>query len=175
MKVMTSLDIPPTEERVHAHTAAKVNERIRRDIECSLTYSARRTDCIDQRLLELEREWDVERVLELNASALAFSGVVLGVLGSRKWLALPMLVLAFLSQHAVQGWCPPIPLLRRLGVRTTREINLERYALKALRGDFEQIPAEEERDDEPRRAEAAMVGADPLDGKRGWSQACDRG
>jgi hypothetical protein len=44
-----------------------------------------------------------------------------------------------LLQHAVQGWCPPIPILRRLGFRTADEINRERYALKALRGDFDSI------------------------------------
>lgn len=43
----------------------------------------------------------------------------------------------FLFQHAIQGWCPPLPILRRLGFRTAEEINQERYALKALRGDFE--------------------------------------
>jgi hypothetical protein len=43
---------------------------------------------------------------------------------------------AFLFQHAVQGWCPPVPILRRLGYRTAREIDDERAALKALRGDF---------------------------------------
>jgi len=48
-------------------------------------------------------------------------------------------VAAFLFQHAVQGWCPPIPVLRRLGVRTSREIELERIALKALRGDFDHV------------------------------------
>jgi hypothetical protein len=30
---------------------------------------------------------------------------------------LPALVTAFLFQHAVQGWCPPVPILRRLGFR----------------------------------------------------------
>ena len=49
---------------------------------------------------------------------------------------LPALVTTFLFQHAVQGWCPPIPLLRRLGIRTSREIEIERVALKILRGDF---------------------------------------
>jgi hypothetical protein len=45
-------------------------------------------------------------------------------------------VTGFLLQHALQGWCPPVPLLRKTGVRTMREIDIERYALKALRGDF---------------------------------------
>jgi hypothetical protein len=48
-------------------------------------------------------------------------------------------VTAFLFQHAVQGWCPPLPILRRLGFRTASEIDTERYALKALRGDFGSI------------------------------------
>jgi hypothetical protein len=47
-------------------------------------------------------------------------------------------VLPLLFYHAVQGWCPPIPLLRRLGIRTQQEIDAEKYALRLLRGDFEQ-------------------------------------
>ena len=54
-------------------------------------------------------------------------------------LFLPGIVLPFLLQHAVQGWCPPVPLFRRLGVRTREEIEREKFALKALRGDFEEI------------------------------------
>ncbi len=37
---------------------------------------------------------------------------------------------------AVQEWCPPVPVFRRLGVRTCQEIDEEKYALKILRGDF---------------------------------------
>jgi hypothetical protein len=36
------------------------------------------------------------------------------------------------------GW-PTIPLLRRLGIRTREEMDRERYALKALAGDFESV------------------------------------
>jgi hypothetical protein len=55
---------------------------------------------------------------------------------NRRWLAWPVMVAAFQLQHALQGWCPPVSLLRRLGVRTRQEIDSERVALKALRGDF---------------------------------------
>lgn len=75
---------------------------------------------------------------------LAFAGIVLGARGSRTWLLLSAAVTAFLLQHALQGWCPPVPVLRRLGFRTTQEIERERQAVKALRGDF-----------------AAVAGADP--------------
>jgi len=52
-----------------------------------------------------------------------------------------MAVGGFLLQHGVQGWCPPLGILRRLGVRTPREIEAERYALKSIRGDFDGIKA----------------------------------
>jgi hypothetical protein len=39
-------------------------------------------------------------------------------------------------QHALTGWCPPVPLFRRLGARTRQEIDRELYALKVVRGDF---------------------------------------
>ena len=58
---------------------------------------------------------------------------------NRRWYLLPAAVATFLLQHAVQGWCPPVGLFRRLGVRTQREIDEERYALKVLRGDFDAI------------------------------------
>jgi hypothetical protein len=58
------------------------------------------------------------------------------VTGRRRLLLLPLGVALFLLQHGLQGWCPPLALFRRRGVRTRREIDLERYALKALRGDF---------------------------------------
>jgi hypothetical protein len=71
--------------------------------------------------------------------------IVLGITGRRKWFVLPVLVSSFLLMHAMKGWCPPVPLLRRLGVRTRFEIEQERYALKMLRGDFDQLEHKEPR------------------------------
>jgi hypothetical protein len=90
---------------------------------------------IAARLEALDREWDIERVLIVNASTLATLGVLLG-LRRRAALVLPLAVGSFLLQHGLQGWCPPLSVFRRLGVRTRREIDLERYALKAMRGDL---------------------------------------
>ena len=53
-------------------------------------------------------------------------GVALGTTSDRRWFALPALVTLFLFQHAIQGWCPPVPILRRLGFRTSYEIEEER-------------------------------------------------
>jgi len=41
-----------------------------------------------------------------------------------------------LVRHAVRGWRPPVPVLRRLGVRTQQEIAAGQYPLRATRGDF---------------------------------------
>ena len=132
--------LPATAARVPAATADSVNRRIQQQMQDSLAYFAMRPDEIDRRLSELDGEWDVERVLETNASALALAGVALGYAVDRRFLVLPAAVLAFLLQHALQGWCPPLPVLRRAGVRTAQEIEQERYALKAMRGDFASPP-----------------------------------
>jgi hypothetical protein len=94
---------------------------------------------LSERIAELERESDIERVLEINASSLALTGLALGVFVNRRLLVFPAVVLAFLLQHGVQGWCPPVPVLRRLGIRTRQEIDAEKYAIKAMRGDFDSL------------------------------------
>jgi hypothetical protein len=91
---------------------------------------------IDERLRELEREWGVERTLQANAASLALLGLGLGLTLNRRFLLLPVVAAAFLLEHAVQGWCPPISVMRRLGIRTAAEIQEEIIALRILRGDF---------------------------------------
>lgn len=129
--------IPATTMRVPEHTAEHVNECIRRQIEENVKrYAAAGPEAIDRRLHELDHEWDIERTLEANAATIALIGLGLGATVDRRFYLLPAAVAGFLLQHAIQGWCPPVPVFRRLGVRTASEIDEERYALKALRGDF---------------------------------------
>ena len=136
---MTDL-IPPTTSRVAEQTDEKINARIRRQTEANVAYFGKgEPQAIRDRLCELDREWDVERLLEANAATIALTGLCLGSLVNRRWFLLPAVVAGFLLQHAVQGWCPPIPVFRRLGMRTQTEIEQERYALKAMRGDFKTI------------------------------------
>jgi hypothetical protein len=130
---------PPTSDRVVRSTRDSVNRRIRRETLDRIAYYVAHPAEIEERLGELDREWDIERVLEANAASLALGGVVLGGTVNKRWLALPALVTTFLLQHAVQGWCPPLPVLRRLGFRTAEEIANERFALKLLRGDFKSV------------------------------------
>jgi hypothetical protein len=129
--------LPDTTERVEEHTSDKVNEEISEQTKRNIEYYKNQSkEEIDKRLEELEAEWDTERVLEANASTLILIGTTLGATVSRKWLALPLVVSSFLLQHALQGWCPPLAVLRRLGIRTANEINEEKTALKEIRGDF---------------------------------------
>ena len=150
--------LPASAHRVTEQTAREVNQRIRRETEERIAHLAARPHEIGARLAALDREWDVERTLEANAATLAFAGVVLGTAADRRWLLLPAAVTAFLLQHAIQGWCPPLPVLRRLGFRTRAEIDRERYALKALRGDFDGLPGEGSSGRE--RAGAALAAAE---------------
>lgn len=146
-----------TVNRVPRNTSDEINRRIAGETEERVRRLAGDSGGINCRLRKLDEEWDIERVLEANASALAFTGTVLGASGDRRWLAVPFVVGAFLFQHAVQGWCPPIPILRRLGFRTAREIEIERIALKTLRGDFR--PSSDHASDAHGQAEHALTAA----------------
>lgn len=124
--------------RVQSQADEALNRRIRRQTQANIAYFAAHPEQIDQRLRELDAEWDTERWLEVNSSALGLFGLTLAATRSRWWLLLPMAVQGFFLQHGIQGWCPPLPVFRRLGIRTELEIQAERNALKALRGDFKQ-------------------------------------
>ena len=133
-------------DRVRANTVPEVNRRIDEQIERNIRhYSGQTKEEIYRRIQELDEEWDFERVLETMASSASLTGIVLGSTIDRRWYLLPTAVLSFLLVHAIQGWCPPLPILRGLGIRTREEIARERYALKALAGDFAGISREPSR------------------------------
>ena len=116
--------LPSTTERVPLHTAEEINERIRRQTEENIArYAAAGPEAIDRRLEELDREWDIERTLEANAATASLVGLGLGAGVHRGFFLLPAVVAGFLLQHALQGWCPPVPVFRRLGFRTAAEID----------------------------------------------------
>jgi hypothetical protein len=139
----TASTVPSTTTRVEHSTADAINLRIEHEIAGTVADVATHGhDAIARRLAELDREWDIERVLEANAATVTLLALTLGFAVNRKWLRMPFLVAGFLLLHAFQGWCPPVPILRRLGVRTAREIEIERTALRILRGDFQSQTAD---------------------------------
>ena len=121
--------------RVTRNTDPESNDRIRQQTEMNIAYYMNHPRDIDRRLQELDEEWDVERVLETGSSALSLFGLVVGQV-RRRWLLLPLVVQGFFLQHAIQGWCPPLSVIRRLGLRTRDEIATERFALLSVRGDL---------------------------------------
>ena len=121
-----------SDDRVRRVTSSRLNREIDRQTDRNIRrYIGATRETIIDRMHQLDKEWDIERVLEVRASALALTGLVLGLTVNKGWFAVPGIILAFLLQHGLQGWCPPIPILRRLGVRTRSEIDREKYALKA--------------------------------------------
>jgi hypothetical protein len=134
--------IPSTARRVIESTTDSVNEKIhRRTAESVARHAAAGPAAVERRLAELDREWDIERTLKANAATIAAAGAALALAVDRRFAVVPLVVGGFLLQHALQGWCPPLPIFRRLGVRTQTEIDHERYALKGLRGDFRDVRA----------------------------------
>ncbi len=144
-------DFEARPDRVRAQSNGLQNQRIDAQTQqCLERYAAADREAISRHIDALDREWDVERYLQMNAGIVSLSGVVLGSMVSRRFLVLPAVVFGFFFQHATQGWCPPLPVFRKMGVRTRREINQEKYALKALRGDFEHMSPETPPDQEER-------------------------
>lgn len=127
------MHMPSTTERVSQHTASHVNQQIQQATRQSIAHYRLHPEAIDTRLRELDHEWDIERTLQANAATLTAVGSLLALTVNRKFMLLPLAVGSFLLQHAVQGWCPPLPILRRLGFRTASEIQDERDALEDIR------------------------------------------
>lgn len=129
---VTVMELPTTNQRVANNTPDAINQEIQAAIKNSIAYYQSHPALISARLKQLDEEWDIERILEANASTLIVAGSALGFALSKKFFAIPIIVGAFLFQHALQGWCPPLPILRRLGCRTASEIQDERAALENI-------------------------------------------
>ena len=99
------------------------------------------------RLRQLDREVDQEQALQFGAAGLGFIGAVLSFTVNPAFALLPAMAFATLGQYALQGWCPPVALLARLGLRSSKEIDGERYALAASL-------------EEPAQPDMGRVGAD---------------
>jgi hypothetical protein len=132
--------IATTRSRVQDSSAPDVKDRIReKTLESIARYEKATHRELTYHLAELDHEWDIERVLELNFSSVVLAGIALGTFSNRRWYLLPAVAACFMVQHVIEGWCPPLAILRRLGFRTADEINRERTALKTLRGDFADV------------------------------------
>lgn len=145
-------------DAVRTHAPQGVNRRIDEQVEQCVRHMAEQGDraAITRYLETLEREWDLNRVVTVAASAVTVLGLVLAARDGKGWRVLSGVAAGLLLQHGIFGYGPLAELLRTLGVRSRREMDLEKFALKALRGDFERIPHE---GGPLARANAALVAA----------------
>ncbi len=90
---------------------------------------------VDLRLQQVNSEWSVERALMAHAAIVCIGGIALGKTVHKRYLLLPAAVGGFLMQYALTGWSPPFQILSTFGFRTSHDIEFERNALRALRGD----------------------------------------
>jgi len=164
---MAAITLPKTTSRVSQFTARKVNERILTETQKNVErLCGTDRETITRRLDELDREWDFERAIETGASAQVLLGLALGTFVDRRWYTWSGVVTGFLLLHALHGWAPPLPILRRLGFRTQAEIEEERDALRILRGDFTKTDNPREAMAQARLSSAPSVtGADITDTK----------
>lgn len=128
--------IPATARRVELSTSGAINARIHQEAEERIAAyrDHDRHALLLRRLRELDREWDIERALQTNFAALTLITLALGSTVNKRWLIAAAAIPAFMIQHALSGWCPPLPVLRRLGLRTAKEIADERFAIEAMLG-----------------------------------------
>jgi hypothetical protein len=138
--LLRELDEITVTDRIRQATDLRVQDRIDRElIERVGRYADAPDHLLAGRIRDLEREWSIERALTLQSSSTALLGLVLAGTVSRRWHLLTLTTSAFLLQHSLRGWCPPLALHRRRGMRTQREIDLEIHMLKLLRGDFDDL------------------------------------
>jgi hypothetical protein len=136
----------PSRDKIRAASDPHINWQIDRKIEENIRkYTYQGSYEISQRIKELEEEWDINRVLQLNTAALALVGIGLSV-RNKGWLFLAGASLSVLALFSLRGWAKPLNVLRRLGVRTRQEIDCEIYAMKFLRGDFTEFQPVGKRD-----------------------------
>jgi hypothetical protein len=96
-------------------------------------------DKIDLRLVELDEEIDLETYMQAEGTSLTIAGIILALTVNKKWLVLPLATSILSLANIARGRNNPLTVFRRLGLRTRAEIEKERYALKAIRGDFKYL------------------------------------
>ena len=116
-------------DRVRMMSAEQANRAIDQATEDSIArVTAGGRSEIERRLVELQREWNVDRALVLNFSVLVLAQLI-AAKRTRRWLWGPLIQTSFLIMHTTIGWCPPVLWVRPMGFRTRYEIQAEREAL----------------------------------------------
>jgi hypothetical protein len=132
--------LPATTKRVAAYTCPEVNEAIRgRTLENLACMEDVGEMELSRRIEALNEEWDMDRYTEAKAAVCIMGCSLFGIAKSKYWSFLSLITATFLLQHALLGWCPSAPIMRKMGIRSAEEISREKFVLKMLRKDFAQV------------------------------------
>jgi len=97
-------------------------------------------EAISKRLEQLDGEWSIGRVVKAAMGVTVLAGVALGILVHPYWFALAAAPGLFMLQYMFTQRSILGDMLHSFGVRHGSEIDSERVALRALRGDFQKLP-----------------------------------
>jgi hypothetical protein len=103
---------------------------------------------IDTRLAELDQEWTIGRAIKVTAALAILGGLALAYFVNSWWLLLPGFIGLMLAQYGFSKHSMLTSFFRQFGLRHSVEIEHERLALKALRGDFRNLPTVYDKDDD---------------------------
>lgn len=136
---MLSSILSATTKRVAQSTNPNMNSCIRnKTIQHLNLYKDSNNELLSERIKKLDFEWDTERYQEAKAGFCVLFCSLIGLKTRRCWFLATATIGLFLLQNALMGWCPSLPFLRKVGIRSSEEISNERIVLKMLRGDFDQ-------------------------------------
>jgi hypothetical protein len=125
-----------TTERVANNTSEEYRQQFEQQLRQNISrYMHADRQTIDRRIEELDREWNLERAIELEAPSMIALGVVLGLTHNRKWFGLSVFAASMVILHNTQGWYPLLRVFQRMGMRSQNDIEQERQALRVLRKD----------------------------------------
>jgi hypothetical protein len=95
---------------------------------------------ITDRLNQIDKEWSAGRMTKATIGVLIVLGLGLTALTNPWWLVLPAFGGVFLLQYLFTNRSWLGATFHEMGFRSGAEIDHERFALKALRGDFRHLP-----------------------------------
>lgn len=118
-------------DRIRNHSPKAFNKKI----DSSTDYMIKTTIdkgafAIRARLLQLDKEWDIDRAFTAILSGAVCANLALTLRKKNtKFAWLPFLQAGFALMYSTYGWSPTCQLLRALGFRTRYEIQAEREEL----------------------------------------------
>lgn len=122
---------------------------------------------ITEQIARLDHELTIGKATVMTISLLIVTGLAFTAAHDPWWLLLTGLGVVMLIQYLFGLPCAFGWAYRQLGLRTRSEVEEERLALKALRGDFQNLPTADMVEDRDALARLEGEGGPPVDNDPG--------